>query len=448
MKNRLKLLKSVIVATLAILTASAVSAQEPFDFDTKYATELLKPGTVAPDFKLKTVKGTDFHLSSLKGKYVVIDFWASWCPDCRKDIPNVQRMYQAFHSKGVEFVGVSFDTDKAKWAAALEKYGITYTQVSELVKFHDTEISKTYGVKWIPSMYLIDQEGKVMISTVLSYKIERKLTELFASKAPIAGTSEKVVIGGAKGKLSAIIQKPEIAAGAKVPMAILMHGFNDSKNSGLLRLIADSLQARGIASIRFDFNGHGESEGDFSEMTVPNEVEDACKVYEHVRALPYVSTIGLAGHSQGGVVASMAAGELGTDKVKGVALLAPAAVLRDDAIRGSTPGAVVKEPYSPLDPPEYVQIGDKKLGGDYLRTAISLPIYETAARYQGPACVVHGNADRIVPYTYGERYKEVWPKCELHIMDGYDHGFWQNAYRVASIVADFLDKALSQSSQQ
>lgn len=416
------------------LTPMKSKAQANDDPDTKYAVELLKTGIAAPDFSLKNLEGKTVKLSDFKGKYVVIDFWASWCPDCRKDIPEVQRMYKNFHAKGVEFVGVSFDTDKTKWGDAVKKYNIEYPQVSELVKFHDTKISQAYGVKWIPSMFLIDKDGKVVLSTVLSYKMEKKLTEMFADKNAIAGTREKVVIGGSKGKLSAIIQKPELKAGEKVPMAILMHGFTADKDSRIIALLADSLQARGIASIRFDFNGHGESEGDFQEMTVPNEIEDAKMVYEHVKALPYVSDVALAGHSQGGVVASMVAGELGNDKVKAVVLFAPAAVLRDDAIRGNTMGAF----YNPLDPPEYVQLGNKKLGGDFIRTAFSLPIYPTAAKYTGAACIIHGNGDRIVPYTYGERYHEIWQNSQLHILEGYDHGFSQNEYRATSIAASFL----------
>ena len=90
--------------------------------------------------------------------------------------------------------------------------------------------------------------------------------------------SEKVTLEGSKGKLAAVIQTPELKAGEKVPMVMLMHGFMGKKESPLEEQMAASLEAQGIASIRFDFNGHGESEGDFQEMTVPNEIEDAKKV--------------------------------------------------------------------------------------------------------------------------------------------------------------------------
>lgn len=413
----------------------------PQDFDAKYATELVKAGRVAPDFKMKTVDGKNFKLSKLRGKYVVLDFWASWCPDCRRDIPEMQRMYERFSAKGVEFVGVSFDTDAQKWKDALQKYGIRWTQVSELVKFHDTQISKTYGVKWIPSMVLIDPKGKVVLSTVLWPKLERKLTELFP-EGKAKAVEEKLTIPGSKGLLSAIVSRPEGATG-RIPTAIIMHGFSSNKNTQLMTLLSDSLLRHGIATVRFDFNGHGESEGKFEEMTVPNEIEDAKKVYAYVCSQPWADStrVALIGHSQGGVVASMTAGELGEKRVAAVALLAPAAVLREDAIRGNTFGAA----YDPLDPPAVIPLmgGHLKLGGDYVRTAFRLPIYETAAGYHGPACIVHGTGDRIVPYTYGERFHNEWKGSEYDELPGFDHGFSQDPYRAVELASEYVAKIIN-----
>jgi alpha/beta superfamily hydrolase/peroxiredoxin len=426
---------------MLLMAATQVLAQfEQTDDDAKYATELLKPGQQVPDAKLKTPEGKSVKLSKLiKGKWALIDFWASWCPDCRKDMPNVQRMYADFAPRGVEFVGVSFDTETDNWVNAISKYNIRYAQVSDLKKMRDSEVAKAFGVKWIPSMMLIDPQGKVVLSTVLSDKMEKTLTETFAQKRPIDGTTEQISLDGGKGRLAAILQKPALAQGAQCPMVVFCHGFGGSKEGPLFELIADSLQAHGIASLRFDFNGHGASEGEFVDMTVPNEIEDAMKVIEYVRDLRYVSKVALVGHSQGGVVASMTAGKLEPGDIAAVALMAPAAVLRDDAIRGSTMGAN----YNPLDPPEFVELwGGKRLGRNYIKTAFSLPIYETAANYQGPALIVHGTGDRVVPYTYGERYKSVWPKAKVEILDAQDHGFGQNIYRATRLVSDFLIEVL------
>ena len=420
---------------MAATTVWAQFGPEP-DFDSKYATELVKAGVQAPDFKMKTIDGKTFKLSQLKGKTVVLDFWASWCPDCRKDAPEVVRMYKEYAPQGIEFVGVSMDTDVEAWRKACEQFGITYTQVSELKKFKETDIAKAYGVKWIPSMVVVDKEGKVALSTVLTYKVDKYLKELRPTGfKPIR---ERVTIDGDHGKLQAVIQKPDLKPGQQCPMVVFCHGFGGTKEGPLFELITDSLQKHGIASIRFDFNGHGESEGKFEDMTVPNEINDAKKVIEYVRDLRYVSKVALVGHSQGGVVASMTAGELGSD-ISAVVLMAPAAVLRDDAIRGSTFG----KQYNPLDPPEYVELwGPQRLGRNYIKTAFSLPIYETAANYHGPALIIHGNGDRIVPYTYGLRFHQQWKGSEYVLQEYFDHGFSQNIYRTTDIVSDFLLRTL------
>ena len=427
------------VAALALMGWTAVAEAQmgpEADFDAKYATELVKAGTQAPDFKMKTIDGKDLRLSKLKGKTVVLDFWASWCPDCRKDAPEVVRMQQEYARQGVEFVGVSMDTDVEAWRKACQQYGMTYTQVSELKKMKETAIAKAYGVKWIPSMVVIDKDGRVALSTVLTYKVDKYLKEL--RPTGYQPQRERVSIDGDHGKLAAIIQKPVLPQGGQCPMVVFCHGFGGSKEGHIFELVADSLQKHGIASIRFDFNAHGESEGRFEDMTVPNEISDAKKVIEYVRDLRYVSKVALVGHSQGGVVAAMTAGELASD-IAAVALMAPAAVLRDDAIRGSTFG----KQYNPLDPPEYVELfGKQRLGRNYIKSAFTLPIYETAAKYQGPALVIHGTGDRIVPYTYGLRFHQQWPSSEYIQQEYFDHGFTQNIYRTTDYVSNFLIRTL------
>ena len=400
---------TLLLLALLLMGATAAKAQsEQKDFDDKYATELVKAGMAAPDFKMKTPDGKNFQFSKFaKDKTVVLDFWASWCPDCRKDAPEVVRLYEKYHPYGIEFVGISMDTDVETWKKAIEKYGITYPQVSELKKFKETDIAKAYGVKWIPSMVIVGHDGQVKLSTVLTYKVDNYLKELTTGKYSGPGKGETVFIDGDHGRLKALIQKPELQQGEKCPMVIFCHGFSGTKDGPMFELIADTLQAHGIASIRFDFNGHGESEGEFKDMTVPNEIVDARKVVEYVSDLRYVSSLAIVGHSQGGVVAAMTAGQLSEELG------------------------------------EYVELwGGLKLGGQYIRTAFSLPIYETAAKYQGPALIIHGNADRVVPYTYGERFHQIWPKSELVIQEYFDHGFSQNIYRTTDIVSEYLIKQL------
>ena len=253
--------------------------------------------------------------------------------------------------------------------------------------------------------------------------------------------TEQVIIQGDHGKLVADLQTPDVMP-KHCPIVILCHGFTSNRNGGLERGIAQELEARGIASIRFDFNGHGESEGDFQQMTVPNEIEDALHVYNWVKADSRFGNIGIAGHSQGGVVTAMLAGKLGKKALKGgVVLLAPAGVLRDDAIRGLVAGQPNTQG-DPLDPPEYVEVWGHRLGRDYITTAFWLPIYETAAGYKGPACIIHGTADRTVPFTYGLRFHQLWKGSEWHLLDRYDHGFGPHPEEAVKLAVTFFTKQM------
>ncbi len=163
----------LFLTTFFTCLASVALAQ---DADEKYATELLKAGTEAPDFTLKTADGTEVSLSDFRGMLVVLDFWASWCPDCRKDIPEMRRLHEKYGDK-VAFVSVSFDTDKAKWTKCIEDHEMVWTHVSPLAKWKETEVSKAYHVNWIPSMYVIDAEGRIVLGTVMIEKVEKRLKE-------------------------------------------------------------------------------------------------------------------------------------------------------------------------------------------------------------------------------------------------------------------------------
>lgn len=251
----------------------------------------------------------------------------------------------------------------------------------------------------------------------------------------VSAQSKNIQIDGDHGKLAAVLQTPDGLS--KFPMVIICHGFTAKKEQPLLKYLADDLEAAGIASIRFDFNGHGASEGRFQDMTVLNEIEDAKHVYEYVRDMRGVTSVSIAGHSQGGVVTSMVAGELGTENVKAIALMAAAAVLRDDAIRGN----IFTEHYDSINIPEYVELdhrGTKRLGRNYIKTAQSLPIYETASKFEGSVFIIHGLADIVVPYTYSLRYQEIYPGSQIELLEGFDHGFNQDEKLTARKVANFF----------
>jgi len=137
----------------------------------------LKVGNEAPELMLPTPTGKDLALSSLRGKVVLIDFWASWCGPCRKEMPNVKRAYEKYKGKGFEIYGVSLDKDRQDWLDAISKDGLTWPQVSDL-KFWQSEAAQIYAVQSIPFTVLIDREGKIIATELRGAELERKLSEI------------------------------------------------------------------------------------------------------------------------------------------------------------------------------------------------------------------------------------------------------------------------------
>lgn len=250
----------------------------------------------------------------------------------------------------------------------------------------------------------------------------------------------QVEIDGSVGKLAAEVQLPESANAGKCHVVIVCHGFTGNMDSPLLTDLANDLVESGIGVVRFDFNGHGKSEGKFENMTVLNEIEDLKKVIAWTKGQKFTEDISLAGHSQGGVVTSMVAGELGYPAIRSLAIMSAAAVLRDDALRGNTQGAI----YDPWNVPELIPIHGRTLnmGRAYVLSAQTLPIYETAENYTGPVFILHGTHDKIVPYTYSERYKSVYKNAELKLMPGQDHSYTTETEEAALLVSDFFTKVL------
>jgi peroxiredoxin len=131
-------------------------------------------GAIAPDFTLETVDGEQLSLSSLKGKYVLVDFWASWCKPCRNENPNVVKAYKKFNAKGFDVLSVSLDKDSVKWKEAIKADGLVWNQVID----SKGDIAQVYGVQGIPFTLLLDKEGKIVEKNLRGEALEEKLTEL------------------------------------------------------------------------------------------------------------------------------------------------------------------------------------------------------------------------------------------------------------------------------
>jgi len=147
----------------------------------KRQMEAIKPisvGHKAPDFTVQGINGKPIKLSDYKGKYVMLDFWASWCGPCRQENPNVVKQYHKFNSKGFNILGISLDTEKKDWQQAIKSDGLAWAHGSDLKKF-DGPVELAYHIEAIPSNFIIDPNGIIVAKNVTGADLEDFLNKTF-----------------------------------------------------------------------------------------------------------------------------------------------------------------------------------------------------------------------------------------------------------------------------
>lgn len=284
--------------------------------------------------------------------------------------------------------------------------------------------------------------------TIKSNMMKQSLILFFLAMAGLLSTTlhqasaQKTPVKGPEGELSYKITLPEgfNPNTDHCPMVILMHGIFASKNINPMPALARGLAKAGIASIRFDFDGHGKSDGRMQDMTIEKELADARAVWDYVSRLPYVEGVGLLGHSQGGVVASMTAGRFAAAGIApdGVVLIAPGSVIKD----ACQAGKFFNARFDPADPPEFVRcLVFMKLGREYLLTTQQLDIYGTAAAYQGPVLLLHGSRDGTVPMWCSEKFLEAYGNhATLQVVEGENHTITRHRKEVVASTVGFFKK--------
>ena len=143
------------------------------------ANDKLAPGKEAPDFEEVMPDGSSMKLSDLRGKVVLLDFWASWCGPCRRENPHVVELYEKYKEKGFTIMSVSLDKDKQRWLDAIEKDNLSWPYHVSDLKFWSSKAARLYGVSGIPFTVLIDQEGKIIRTKLRSPQLAQELSRLF-----------------------------------------------------------------------------------------------------------------------------------------------------------------------------------------------------------------------------------------------------------------------------
>lgn len=133
-------------------------------------------GAVAPDFTLPDINGNPVTMSSIKGKIKILDFWASWCGPCRLNNPALKKLYDEFHSKGLEIIGISLDHSKAGWQKAIEKDGLEWINVSSL-KGWECEIAHSYNVSGVPALFILNENNRIIATGLRGEQLRTFLQE-------------------------------------------------------------------------------------------------------------------------------------------------------------------------------------------------------------------------------------------------------------------------------
>ncbi len=232
-------------------------------------------------------------------------------------------------------------------------------------------------------------------------------------------------------KLHAKLEKPRNTE--KCPLAIVIHGFTGHMEERHILAVSQAMNGMGVATLRVEMYGHGQSEGRFEDHTLYKWVTGALAVVDYAKTLDFVDSLYLCGHSQGGLLTMLVAG-MKRDDFKAIIPLAPAWMIPDGARQGN----LVGQSFDPEHIPETIEFGGLKLNGNYIRVAQTIHVEDEIQRYTGPVLIVQGDADEAVPLPYAQRAAELYANAKLVIVPGDTHCYDYHLEMVTDAVRDFL----------
>ena len=232
-------------------------------------------------------------------------------------------------------------------------------------------------------------------------------------------------------RLHAKLEKPEGAD--KCPLLILIHGLTGNMEETHILGIKDAVLSAGIAVLRVEMYGHGQSEGSFSEHTILRWVTNAMTVTDYAQSLEFVTDLYFGGHSQGGLL-TMIAGGIRPDAYKAIIPLSPGISIVDGAKRGRKAGF----PFDSENIPDELYFKGLRMSGNWARTAKLINMDEVIAGYPGPVLLVHGDIDETVPVSYSIEAAAKYKNAKLEIIPGDTQCYDNHLDQVKETVKEFL----------
>lgn len=218
-------------------------------------------------------------------------------------------------------------------------------------------------------------------------------------------------------------------------LVILVHGFTGHMEETHIVGVQQAINKAGMAVLRAEMYGHGQSEGEFHDHTLFKWISNIMVVTDYALGLPFVKNLYLCGHSQGGLLTMLAAG-MRPDDYKAIIPMSPAIVIPDGARSGNMLGIS----FDPDHLPQEVEIKDLTLGANYFRTAQMIYVDPAIKRFPKPVLIVHGDKDEAVPISYSMRASKMYANCEFEIIPQDDHCYNSHLDIVCKTIQDFLKR--------